>query len=123
MATQNYAVIDPFNKVINVVVYDAGIILPDVNPNYPDCTFVACNNPQVGSGWMYINGEFLGPPPSIEQQQQPQPQALQQSQPTPSTPSTELNLANIQEQMAKLQVQLSILTHQALLSTSKQPIQ
>ena len=94
--SQNYAIIDPSNNIVNIVVYAVGDIPPNPHPVYPDCTFVACSD--IGKqcdGWTYVNGEFIAPPiVSIE------PIAF--ILPTPT-------LAELQAQMAQIQAHMSAL--------------
>lgn len=61
--SQNYAIIDSSNNIINVVVYAVGDMPPNPHPVYPDCTFVPCGD--VGKqcdGWTYVDGQFIEPP-------------------------------------------------------------
>lgn len=95
MSTQTYAVIDPSNTIVNIVVYDSTEEPP---APYPPNILVKCDT-SVGlnNGWTYVNGEFIAP--IIVPAPEPLPSVL----PT---------LAELQAQMAQLQAHMSTLLAQ-----------
>ena len=97
MSRECYAIIDGSNNIINKVVYYSpdGPPDPDPHPAYPNCTFVRCDN-SVGmqsDGWLYVDQQFVPPPPAPIQEQLP-------------------TLTQVQEQMTLLQSQLNKLLAQ-----------
>jgi len=92
MSTQTYAVIDPSNTIINIVVYDSSIEPP---VPYPPNILVKCDaSVGLNNGWTYVNGEFIAPP------------VIPAPEPLPSVTPT---LSELQAQMAQIQAHMSTL--------------
>lgn len=98
MSTQNYAVIDASNKIVNVIVYTNGDIPPNPHPSFPNHMIVAydSNVYQPCNGWTYVNGEFVAPP-------------SQPSIPTPTVSDLQSHLHVLQAQIHDIQAQLTTL--------------
>jgi hypothetical protein len=94
MSTQNYAIIDSSNNILNIVVYAVGDMPPNPHPDYLDCTFVPCGD--VGKqcdGWTYVDGQFVAPPVTVIE----------------PLPSVVLTVSDLQAQLAAIQAQLNAL--------------
>lgn len=58
---QKYAIIDGIN-VVNLVEYESDPGNPP--PGFPD-DYIAVQTDVAGPGWLYENGEFINPVPSV----------------------------------------------------------
>ena len=94
MSFQRYAIIDPANKILGIVL---GLTAPEPAEPYLNCTFIECDA-TVGlaqDGWTYVDGQFVAPPPSLP----------------PVVPMP--TLSDLQAQMAQIQAHMSTLLAQS----------